>query len=53
MQEGVLPINLNLNDDSNVQKGQFLFLAKSVDDCILILEQMESILPFSWHYDSD
>ena len=53
MQEGVLPINLNLNDDSNVQKGQFLFLAKNVDDCILILEQMESILPFSWHYDSD
>ena len=53
MQEGVLPINFNLNKDSSVQKGQFLCLAKSVNDCILILEQIELILPFSWHYDRD
>ncbi len=53
MQEGVLPINFNLNEDGSVQKGQFLFLAKNLDDCLFMLEQIESILPLSWHYDRD
>ncbi|MHC4321017.1 MAG: ATP-grasp domain-containing protein [Planctomycetota bacterium] len=53
MQEGVLPINFNLNEDGSVEKGQFLFLAKNLDDCLLMLEQIESILPLSWHYDRD
>ncbi len=53
MQEGVLPINFNLNEDGSVEKGQFLCLAKNLDDCLLILEQIESILPLSWYYDRD
>ena len=53
MQEGVLPINFNLNEDGSVQKGQFLFLAKNLDDCLFMLKQIESILPLSWHYDRD
>jgi len=53
MQEGVLPINFNLNEDGSVQKGQFLCLAKNGEDCLLILKQIESLLPLSWHYDRD
>jgi hypothetical protein len=53
MQEGVLPINFNLNEDGSVQKGQFLFLAKNLDGCLFMLKQIESILPLSWHYDRD
>ncbi|MBC8553756.1 MAG: ATP-grasp domain-containing protein [Candidatus Brocadiales bacterium] len=53
MQEGVLPINFNLNEDGSVAKGQFLCLAKNLDDCLLMLTQIESILPLSWHYDRD
>ncbi len=53
MQGGVLPINFNLSDDGSVQKGQFLCLAKNLDDCLFMMQQMESILPLSWHYDRD
>ena len=53
MQEGVLPINFNLSEDGSVEKGQFLCLAKNIDDCLVILKQIESILPLSWHYDRD
>jgi len=53
MQEGVLPINFNLNEDGSVEKGQFLCLAKNLDNCLLMLEQIESILPLSWYYDRD
>ena len=53
MQEGVLPINFNLNEDGSVEKGQFLCLAKNLDDCLLMLAQIESLLPLSWHYDRD
>ncbi len=53
MQEGVLPINFNLDENGNVQKGQFLCLAKNLEGCLLMLEQVESMLPLSWHYDRD
>ncbi len=53
MQEGVLPINFNLNEDGSVQKGQFLCLGKVIDDCLNMLEQIESILPLKWYYDRD
>ncbi len=53
MQEGVLPINFNLNEDGSVEKGQFLCLAKNIEGCLLMLEQIESMLPLSWHYDRD
>ncbi len=53
MQEGVLTINFNLNEIGNVEKGQFLCLAKNIEVCLLMLEQIESILPFSWFYDRD
>jgi len=53
MQEGVLPINFNLDENGSVQKGQFLCLGKNLDDCLIMLEQVESTLPLSWHYDRD
>lgn len=53
MHEGVLPINFNLNEDGSVQKGQFLFLGKKLNNCLTMLKQIESILPLSWHYDRD
>ena len=53
MQTGVLPINFNLDKDDNVQKGQFLFLGKDLDNCTTILKEIETILPLSWHYDRD
>ena len=53
MQEGVLPINFNLSEDGSVQKGQFLCLAKDLEDCLFKLEQIEAILPLSWQYDRD
>ncbi|MFQ5965073.1 MAG: hypothetical protein ACE5KZ_12420 [Candidatus Scalinduaceae bacterium] len=53
MQEGVLPVNFNLDEKGGVQKGQFLFLGKTLDDCLNMLEQIESILPLSWRYDRD
>jgi hypothetical protein len=53
MQEGVLPVNFNLDKYGSVQKGQFLFLGKNLDDCLIMLKQIESILPSSWHYDRD
>ncbi len=53
MQEGILPINFNLNEDGSVQKGQFLCLGKVMDDCMNMLDQIEAILPLSWYYDRD
>ncbi|MDP6925355.1 MAG: hypothetical protein R2568_08165 [Candidatus Scalindua sp.] len=53
MQTGVLPINFNLDEDGNVQKGQFLCLGKDLDDCKAILKEIETMLPLSWHYDRD
>ena len=53
MQTGVLPINFNLDKDGNVQKGQFLFLGKDLDNCNTILKEIETMLPLSWHYDRD
>lgn len=53
MQNGVLPINFNLDEDSNVQKGQFLCLGKDLDNCMAILKEIETMLPLSWHYDRD
>ncbi|MHC4454813.1 MAG: ATP-grasp domain-containing protein, partial [Planctomycetota bacterium] len=53
MQEGVLPINFNLDKDGSVLKGQFLCLGKYLEDCLAMLEQIESILPLSWCYDRD
>ena len=52
LQEGVLPVNFNL-DEGGVQKGQFLCLGKNADDCINMFKEIESILPLSWHYDRD
>ncbi len=53
MQEGVLPVNFNLDKEGSVQKGQFLCLGGNLDDCLNMLQQIESILPLSWHYDRD
>jgi hypothetical protein len=53
LQEGVLPVNFNLNEEGGVQKGQFLCLGKNVDDCLNMFKQIESILPLSWYYDRD
>jgi hypothetical protein len=53
LQEGVLPVNFNLDEEGGVQKGQFLCLGKNVDDCLNMFKRIESILPLSWYYDRD
>jgi len=53
MQEGVLPINFNLDENAGVQKGQFLCLGRVIDDYLNMLERIESILPLRWYYDRD
>lgn len=53
LQEGVIPINFNLDEKGGVQKGQFICLGKNLDDCLNMLKQIESILPVKWHYDRD
>ena len=52
LQEGVLPVNFNL-DEGGVQKGQFLCLGKKLVDCLNMFKRIESILPLSWYYDRD
>lgn len=50
---GVLPINFNLNDDNEVIKGQFLYLAPEAVDCMERLLDIEIALPVEISYDRD
>lgn len=53
LQDGVLPINFNLDEEGSIQKGQFLCLGTNLDDCLEMLEQIGSTLPVDYLYDRD
>ena len=50
---GVLPINFNTNADNLVEKGQFLCLGESSDQCRDLLRRIETDLPIDWEYVRD
>lgn len=52
-QEGVCPINLNLNDEGNVVKGQFLCVADSVEKTGELLDDLRHRAPVEADYDRD
>lgn len=51
--EGVCPINLNLNDEGHVVKGQFLCVADSVEKTGELLDAIRSRAPVKADYDRD
>jgi len=53
MERGVLPVNFNLNEQGEVIKGQFLFLAYERDVCESLLEQIHVALPLIDEYERD
>lgn len=50
---GVLPINFNSNQAGLVEKGQFLCLAPTVEQCERFLALGEADLPIDWDYVRD
>jgi hypothetical protein len=50
---GVLPINFNTNADNLVEKGQFLCLGDSSEECRDMLRRVEVDLPIDWEYVRD
>jgi hypothetical protein len=51
--EGILPINLNLNEEGQAIKGQFLCLGESFDDTMKLLDHVRDVLPVKGEYDRD
>ena len=51
--QGILPINFNLDKNGNVIKGQFLFLGKQIKDTEHLLEELTKIENLSGGYDRD
>jgi len=52
-EEGVFPFNLNVDDDNNVFKGQFLCLAGSRSRCTELMQGVQHALPVESRYDRD
>lgn len=52
-EDGILPINFNLNSESLVEKGQFLCLGRTSADCHAMLHRAEEDLPVDWEYARD
>lgn len=52
-QEGLLPVNFNLNDQGLVTKGQFLCIGKDDHTCYEYLMAAADVLPVKWTYDRD
>ncbi len=52
-ERGILPINFNFDENKDVNKGQFLFLGRDLQECTSLLSQMDLILPVAWGYDRD
>lgn len=52
-EKGVLPFNLNGTDCGHVNKGQFLFLGKKLDDVWKLLGDMQQIEKLKGVYDRD
>ena len=53
MENGIIPVNFNLDEESGIQKGQFLSLGPNLEGCLRLFKEIESILPVSWFYDRD
>lgn len=52
-EHGVMPINLNLGENDQVLKGQFLCLTDTVDGCHKLLGDVELRLGIPWRFDRD
>lgn len=52
-QEGLLPVNFNLNDQGLVTKGQFLCIGRDDHTCFEYLMAAADVLPVKWTYDRD
>ncbi len=52
-QEGLLPVNFNLNHQGLVTKGQFLCIGKDDHTCYEYLMAAADVLPVKWTYDRD
>lgn len=50
---GILPINFNLTPDGLVEKGQFLCLGETPEECHAMLQRAEEDLPLDWEYVRD
>lgn len=51
--QGVVPVNFNLNNDGLVTKGQFLCIGKDEHACLEFLMGAAAVLPVKWTYDRD
>jgi len=51
--KGIIPFNLNVDEDGKVTKGQFLCLGKNHGECGGLLARAWSELPVEWGYDRD
>jgi len=52
-QQGVLPINFNVDRAGLVRKGQFLCLGPAETVCLDLLMHAAGVLPVTWTYDRD
>jgi hypothetical protein len=52
-EDGILPINFNLNSEGLVEKGQFLCLGPTSAACHAMLQRAEEDLPVDWEYARD
>jgi len=52
-ENGILPINFNLNPEGLVEKGQFLCLGRTSAECHAMLRRAEEDLPVDWEYARD
>ncbi len=52
-ENGILPINFNLNPAGLVEKGQFLCLGETSSECHDMLRRAEEDLPIDWEYVRD
>lgn len=51
--QGILPFNFNPNSQGHIVKGQFLFLAPSVDQTLSLLKKMQELDSIEGVYDRD
>jgi len=52
-ENGILPINLNPNDQGEIIKGQFLFLGRSHEEVFDLLKQVSEDKDFKGIFDRD
>jgi len=52
-EEGVLPCNFNADENGDIHKGQFIFLARKQETCLGLLSRLQKALPESSAFDRD